>query len=106
MSRMCSGTPSPAGHRGGTSPTLAIPYLLGAFLFPIMGYMIATLSDQPELRPAIKYFANFTLFGAAAVLMIVLLVNQWAVRTATCTSPSTAPRTCSRGSRGGAASTP
>lgn len=61
-------------------PTLAIPYALGAFLFPIMGYMIATLSDQPNFAPAIKYFASFTLFGASAVMMIVLLVNQWAVQ--------------------------
>jgi purine-cytosine permease-like protein len=61
-------------------PTLAIPYALGAFLFPIMGYMIATLSGQPDFAPAIKYFASFTLFGASAVMMIVLLVNQWAVQ--------------------------
>jgi purine-cytosine permease-like protein len=61
-------------------PTLVIPYVLGAFLFPIMGYMIATLSDQPNFAPAIRYFASFTLFGASAVMMIVLLVNQWAVQ--------------------------
>ena len=61
-------------------PALAIPYALGAFLFPIVGYLIATLSDQPNFGPAMKYFASFTLFGASAVLMIVLLVNQWAVQ--------------------------
>jgi len=61
-------------------PALVIPYALGAFLFPIVGYMIATLSDQPNFGPAMKYFASFTLFGASAVLMIVLLVNQWAVQ--------------------------
>lgn len=61
-------------------PALAVPYALGAFLFPIVGYMIATLSDQPNFGPAMKYFASFTLFGASAVLMIVLLVNQWAVQ--------------------------
>lgn len=61
-------------------PTLAIPYALGAFLFPVMGYMIATLSGQPDFAPSIKYFASFTLFGASAVMMIVLLVNQWAVQ--------------------------
>ena len=61
-------------------PALAIPYALGAFLFPIVGYMIATLLDQPNFGPAMKYFASFTLFGASAVLMIVLLVNQWAVQ--------------------------
>ena len=61
-------------------PTIAIPYILGAFLFPIMGYMIATLADQPDFAPSIKYFASFTLFGVGALMMIVLLVNQWAVQ--------------------------
>lgn len=61
-------------------PALAIPYALGAFLFPLMGYMIATLSSQPDFAPSVKYFASFTLFGASAVMMIVLLVNQWAVQ--------------------------
>jgi purine-cytosine permease-like protein len=61
-------------------PALVIPYVLGAFLFPIVGYMIATLSDQPNFAPAMKYFASFSLFGASAVMMAVLLVNQWAVQ--------------------------
>jgi purine-cytosine permease-like protein len=61
-------------------PQIVIPYVLGAFLFPIMGYMIATLSDQPSFAPSIKYFATFTLFGLSALMMIVLLVNQWAVQ--------------------------
>ncbi len=61
-------------------PAIAIPYVLGAFLFPIMGYLIATLSDQPNFAPSIKYFANFTLFGLAGLMMVVLLVNQWAVQ--------------------------
>jgi purine-cytosine permease-like protein len=61
-------------------PTLAIPYALGAFLFPIMGYMIATLANQPNFAPSIKYFASFTLFGVGALMMVVLLVNQWAVQ--------------------------
>jgi purine-cytosine permease-like protein len=61
-------------------PTIAIPYALGAFIFPIMGYLIATLSDQPDFAPSIKYFATFTLFGVGGLMMIVLLVNQWAVQ--------------------------
>jgi len=61
-------------------PAIAIPYVLGAFLFPIMGYLIATLSDQPNFAPSIKYFASFTLFGLAGLMMVVLLVNQWAVQ--------------------------
>lgn len=61
-------------------PTLAIPYFLGAFIFPIMGYLIATLSNQPDFSASIKYFASFTLFGVAGLMMVVLLVNQWAVQ--------------------------
>jgi purine-cytosine permease-like protein len=61
-------------------PAIAIPYILGAFIFPIMGYLIATLSDQPDFAPSIKYFATFTLFGLAGLMMVVLLVNQWAVQ--------------------------
>jgi hypothetical protein len=61
-------------------PTLAISYFLGSFIFPIMGYMIATLSDQSDFAASIKYFANFTLFGLSGLMMVVLLVNQWAVQ--------------------------
>ena len=61
-------------------PTLALPYFLGAFLFPIMGYLVAALANNSNFAPSIRYFANFTLFGAAALMMIVLLINQWAVQ--------------------------
>ena len=61
-------------------PALVIPYFVGAFLFPIMGYMIAVLSNQPDFSASIKYFANFTLFGLAGLMLVVLLVNQWAVQ--------------------------
>jgi len=61
-------------------PAIAIPYVLGAFIFPVMGYLIATLSGQPDFAPSIRYFANFTLFGLAGLMMVVLLVNQWAVQ--------------------------
>jgi len=61
-------------------PTLAISYFLGAFLFPIMGYLVATVSNQSDFSASIRYFANFTVFGLAGVMMIILLVNQWAVQ--------------------------
>ena len=41
-------------------PTIVISYLVGALLFPIMGYMIAALSNQPDFGPSISYFVNFT----------------------------------------------
>jgi purine-cytosine permease-like protein len=61
-------------------PAIVIPYFVGAFLFPIMGYLIAMVSNQPDFSASIKYFANFTLFGLAGLMLVVLLVNQWAVQ--------------------------
>ena len=61
-------------------PTLAVSYFLGAFIFPIMGYFVAALSNDPDTAGAIKYFANFSVFGLAPVMMLVLLVNQWAIQ--------------------------
>src|SRR3989442_9418638 len=61
-------------------PTLAISYFLGAFLFPIMGYLVATVSNQSDFSASIRYFANFTVFGLAGPMIVILLVNQWAVQ--------------------------
>ena len=61
-------------------PTLSIAYILGAFLFPILGYLIATISNQPDFSASIHYFANFTLFGLAAFMLVILVINQWAVQ--------------------------
>jgi purine-cytosine permease-like protein len=61
-------------------PTIVISYGLGSFLFPIVGYLIATTSNQSDFAASIRYFANFTAFGLAGVMMLVLLVNQWAVQ--------------------------
>ena len=70
-----------AGRASGWNiPTLAISYFLGAFLFPIMGYLVATVSNQSDFSASIRYFANFTVFGLSGVMMLILLVNQWAVQ--------------------------
>ena len=61
-------------------PTLAVSYFLGAFLFPIMGYLVAVISGTSDFAASIRYFATFTVFGLAGVMMLVLLVNQWAVQ--------------------------
>lgn len=61
-------------------PTLAIGYFVGAFLFPILGYLIATLSDKADFSASIRYFSEFTMFGLGGVMLVVLLVNQWAVQ--------------------------
>jgi purine-cytosine permease-like protein len=70
-----------AGRTSGWNiPTLAISYFLGAFLFPIMGYLVAVVSNEPDFSKSIRFFANFTVFGLAGLMMIILLVNQWAVQ--------------------------
>jgi purine-cytosine permease-like protein len=61
-------------------PSIAVPYALGAFLFPITGYVFAAVSGESSFSASIKYFANFTVFGLAGLMMVVLLVNQWAVQ--------------------------
>lgn len=61
-------------------PAVALPYIAGAFIFPIMGYMIATLSNQPDFSKSLAYFVSFTVFGLSALMLIVLIANQWAVQ--------------------------
>jgi len=61
-------------------PTIVISYVVGALLFPIMGYMIAALSNQPDFGPSISYFVNFTMFGSALLGIAVIVINQWAVQ--------------------------
>lgn len=61
-------------------PTVAISYFLGAFIFPIMGYLLATLSDKPGFADSIGYFADFTAFGLAGLMLVILIVNQWAIQ--------------------------
>ena len=61
-------------------PTIAIAYILGSFIFPIMGYLLAALSDKPDFTASIRYFADFTAFGLAGLMLFVLIVNQWAIQ--------------------------
>jgi purine-cytosine permease-like protein len=61
-------------------PTIVISYLVGALLFPVLGYMVAALSNQPDFGPSISYFVNFTMFGSAILGLAILLINQWAVQ--------------------------
>jgi purine-cytosine permease-like protein len=63
-------------------PTIAIPYAMGAFLFPIMGYLIATLSDKPDFAQSVRYFANFSAFGLSGLMLVILIINQWAIQDA------------------------
>jgi purine-cytosine permease-like protein len=65
---------------GWNIPTLAISYFLGAFVFPIMGYLIASLVNDPDQGVGIGYLVQFTTFSVSAVMLVVLIVNQWAVQ--------------------------
>ena len=61
-------------------PTIVIAYIAGAFLFPILGYLIAALSNQSDFSASLKFFANFTVFGLSGLLLVILFINQWAVQ--------------------------
>jgi purine-cytosine permease-like protein len=70
----------PGRSSGWNIPTLALSYFLGSFIFPIMGYMIAALVNDPDQGVGIGYLVNFTAFGLSGLMLLVLLVNQWAVQ--------------------------
>jgi purine-cytosine permease-like protein len=61
-------------------PAIVIAYVAGAFIFPILGYLIAALSNQSDFSAGLKFFANFTVFGLSGLLLVVLFINQWAVQ--------------------------
>jgi purine-cytosine permease-like protein len=61
-------------------PTIVIAYVGGAFVFPILGYLIAALSNKSDFSASLRYFANLTVFGAGGLLLVVLFINQWAVQ--------------------------
>ncbi|WP_425825588.1 hypothetical protein [Streptomyces fractus] len=60
-------------------PTIVVSYIVGSFMFPVMGYVVAILADRPEFGPSIKYFVDFSLFGLVALAFVFFLVNQAAV---------------------------
>jgi hypothetical protein len=70
----------PGRASGWNVPTVALSYVAGAFIFPVMGYMVAALSGNPDHSAAIRYFASFTTFGLAPLMMVILLTNQWAAQ--------------------------
>ena len=61
-------------------PTIALSYIVGSFLFPIMGYMVASLSNDPDFGGSINYFVKFTMLGVSLLGLAILLINQWAVQ--------------------------
>jgi purine-cytosine permease-like protein len=61
-------------------PTLAISYFLGSFIFPIMGYYVASLATSSDQSAAIKFFVDFSALGLAPLLLVILIINQWAIQ--------------------------
>ena len=61
-------------------PTIVISYLVGAFLFPILGYLVAAISNQPDFGPSISFFVSFTMFGSGILGIVIIVINQWAVQ--------------------------
>jgi purine-cytosine permease-like protein len=60
-------------------PALAGGYVIGVFLFPVAGYLIAELSSANDLAPFVRYLVDFSLFGVTAFAVILLVVNQFAL---------------------------
>jgi purine-cytosine permease-like protein len=59
--------------------TVVISYVVGSFLFPILGYLIATMANTSDFGTSIKYFVNFSLFGLTLLGILFFVINQVAV---------------------------
>lgn len=59
--------------------TVVISYVVGSFLFPILGYLIATMANTSDFSASIKYFVNFSLFGLTLLGILFFVINQVAV---------------------------
>jgi purine-cytosine permease-like protein len=59
-------------------PTLVAGYAVGAFLFPITGYLYAVLSNTADFGPSIHYFSSVSLFGLTGLAVIFFSVNAFA----------------------------
>jgi purine-cytosine permease-like protein len=60
-------------------PALAIGYPIGLLVFPVAGYLMALLTNATEFGPVVRYFVEFSLFGATALAVVVFFVNQFAL---------------------------
>jgi hypothetical protein len=59
--------------------TVVLSYIVGSFLFPILGYLIATMANTSDFGASIKYFVNFSLFGLTLLGILFFVLNQVAV---------------------------
>ncbi len=60
-------------------PTLGFGYLVGSLVFPVAGYLMAELSNTTDFGAVMKFFVDFSLFGLAALGVVVFFVNQFAL---------------------------
>jgi purine-cytosine permease-like protein len=59
-------------------PTLIAGYGVGAFLFPITGYLYGTLSNTTDFGQSIHYFSSVSLFGLTGLAVVFFAVNAFA----------------------------
>ena len=59
-------------------PTIVGGYLVGAFLFPITGYLYAVLANTSDFGQSINYFATVSLFGLTGLAVVFFSVNAFA----------------------------
>jgi hypothetical protein len=59
-------------------PTIIAGYAVGAFLFPITGYLYGVLSNTTDFGPSIHYFTAVSLFGLTGLGVIFFVVNAFA----------------------------
>ncbi len=64
---------------GRIAGTVVLSYIVGAFLFPVLGYLIATMADTADFGASIKYFVDFSLFGLTLLGVLFFVINQIAV---------------------------
>jgi purine-cytosine permease-like protein len=61
-------------------PTIVISYVVGAFFFPVLGYMVAAYSNQPDFGPSVSSFIGLTMLGSSFLGVVIIVINQWAVQ--------------------------
>lgn len=61
-------------------PTIVISYVVGAFFFPVLGYLVAAYSNQPDFGPSVSSFIGLTMLGSSLLGVAIIVINQWAVQ--------------------------
>lgn len=59
-------------------PTVVVGYVIGAFLFPVTGYLYAVVSGTTDFGASTRFFANSTLFGLTWLATLFFFVQAFA----------------------------